>query len=1439
MPDIPKYDIGLTGINAFGNSQAIQPTMYGNGFPLEQGFHLRWQLRSGLGLPARFLIYKTNEKFNRDTNTPDELDPSVWKTEAQQIALLQAEINALNEAGGQGTKYTYPTFTLHYGYWDALEWLTDALQTRGVTPSTQIAALIQKYRNSSTVLELNSLIGNLQRDIRNGQQIGNHRIYTMNQQVIEQDNRRSFRTSLKRMDTLNLAALDPYIARMAGFYFIDRDNMPFRGGSRTGYFVVADYEGQEYPFNTVIPKREAPIFNLASEMRFEGFKAIPMGGAYLCFSDAAPNNLGFLTTLSGAKPSIRIIFDEPEGIQEAIFTVKAVGASASDFWVSPNLYSTVEPTGGDIWKITVFDPNGLITPHGESRPSFKSVDIKVSNTRALIFQKVQFKYKVGQIGFIKSNPIILGGGVGEEKIQPLSLGRALAEPATPILNEQGVYEPFTANVKLSLINKAQSINPEKPNVIAANSSVRAIFELTNLNNLAVKESDITVIRGHNRVLPELLFYAPLASTAKDYATGQPLALFGKSRFVRDNPLEKKHSSLLIADNGGAYASEGVAFSVNEAFTIDLWVKIKEGNPLNEYIPWVSFGGERGVSFGFRQTTNSYTLQLKVGSETSETLPNTITPQFLNHWFRLYVSFINGRVAFNGVLIERALNVNVIPLTMGGIAIGMDFNAETQQRIRSFKGQICHVKIWNQVITIPQADYLLREYADAFPQQLIPKSLYRLKEVLSFNDTLPTYQRFIYGINTLNAGFSMQFWLYIANDESALVLCDASTSFRFGVNYMDGGCFWENSKIGFLLNFNRTPIQGQWTHISFSQDANNLFKFYIDGQLVGETLYDKYLMTRIDQPLFFGGEPTGNATLDGKIANFRLYPFPCDPIQTKRAFAVNQFLETNIPETRYKFRAKGIDLFGRISEFGPAMAYQVKSDYKPNPPATLKAQILTFETTLQSASLVTPAQPQKSYWDIQLNPILNFEIGAFLARHIITVSGLKQATTSLTDKTLIQKFVSQKYEVKAVVDNHLRLKDVPFAQLKPNEVRTYQTIPDETTPKSILIEYDSQVKLRWEWTGLQQIFNPGVTDFQIFKNIGLLNDIQVKITGVEGIPDATNRKFRVHTNRILSGDANELNGKICLIDHRAYVITAHTAAGQAASFEVRYDGYPILSPQVDTFFVLTIPETQSDWKDFSKHENWLRDEEVHNNTPSPISIDNYQITSALLTSAELEAMKADKDKIVDWLPAENTWKLRVTNIAKPPNYAENKSSEYVTSALVVYCQTDNPTQGVWNTWYVLWHEWTDSYLDLYITVADQRQNPNINNEEIDEDHPKPISSYAPLNPTKLLVEGGQMRFYQGKSFNPKVGINPPTDSDQAMLSYHFAVASKTERGLGALSVKASVVAVNRQMPLEPHAPIIESIGLADVQGNSEARIFWQNTEGGLWLQFISGYGYRHF
>ncbi len=1381
-------DIGLVGINACETSQAIQPTIYGSQFPLETGFHLRWQLRAGLGLPERFMIYKTNEAFFKTTYNPDwegGINLNNQKPENELLVLLKTDIESLVYVDlGHNTQYASPAFTLHYGKWNALEWLTDANQERGTTPSPLTTALTAKYQSTKSVPDLTALIRNLQTTAKTGQRVGMDTIYAMHQQVIEQPDHNAFKTSLKRMDILNIGALDPHIARMAGFYFIDRE-VRERSKYKTGYFVVADYSGQDAPFNVVTPTKEALVSsNIASEMRFESFKVIAIDGSYLTFSNT--NHSEFLTVLSSEKPAIRFVFDELNGIDQAIIAVKT-NIIAPDFFIAMDgvyghgvIIEEVTPIGSGNW---------LITASGR----FHNLEIKAISRGSLIITQVQFK---NRRDFIVSNPIILGGGTGEEKVQPLSLGRVLTEPAAPVLDDNGAYNPFKSSIKLSLVNKAEPIDPAHPHIIAANSPIKAIFERTNINTGGPSQnSDSTIIRRNNRVLPELQFYAPLVATAKDFATGQSLVFFGKSRFVKDSPLDKKFKSLLIADNGGAYVGEGTFF-IKETFTIALWLKIKPGNVENQHIPLVSFGGEQGVSFGLRQTNGAFFLRLKVGGQTVEARTAAITAQNVNKWLTLRADFNGGFVSFNLNTELLQINSRSIPFTMGGIAIGMDFNPETNQPVRSFKGQICDVQIWNRLIDVGEAAQLLSDNSSAFPQLLLPKSLYRLKEVLSFDANTPLYSRIIYGINTLNTGFSIQFWLKIERGDSAVILCDSSGGFRFAVNYMDGICRWENSHTGFQMNADVTPVHGEWTHIVFSQDANKLFKFFVNGRLIQESQSAAYLVSNIFQPLFFGSEPDGNAKLEGKIANFRLYPAPFDPIQTKQAFAVNQLLESNIDESRYQFRAKGIDLFGRMSEFGPAIAHWVKSNYRPNPPAGLKAEILTYTVNLISAVLQTPAVPtdttaarNKPFWNTQVQPIPSFDF-AVLKRHSITITGTKQASTSLVDKTPTSKQVSQKYEVKDSTDNSLLLKDVPFTQIKP----------DQTTPQqTVFIEYDGQVRLRWEWTGLQQVFNPGVTQFQIFQYAGLINNLHGSVTSVETIDNDINKHFRVRANINLSGDADELKDNFCLIDYRAYLIAGHTTDGQETIFELRYDNSPRIIPTVGAVFMLTIPETHSAWLDFTKTENWTL-----TGAPEPVQLVERKVFSNLLSIRKADSIgtlpQLLRDNKIDWFPIETAWQLRVNQETMPSGYSQLPPSLYVPSAIVVNCK------GVWKVWYVVWHNWKAQELDLYITVADDNMTD------------------ASVSPLDLLDQFKPIYFYEGKAFNRELLIIPPTDSEPPTLSYHFAVAAQTAQATGALSIKASVVAVNRRLPIESPAPRIRDISLADVHGNSEAHINWDNPGG---------------
>lgn len=1421
----PSSDLGLTGINV----PAAQPTIYAD-FPLEPGFHLRWQLRQGLGLPERFLIYRTNRRFFDRIYTSDFDGGHKLTQEAEAmgeaglLALLQADINSLNELG-QPTLFTTPVFALEYNSWNAMKWLTDAPH-RGIDPllpfppSPYSNALQETYASSDAVTELQNMIYNLRNTLEGGQQIGMHIIYAMHQQVIEQEPEKSFRTSLKRMDALNLAALDPHFARMAGFYFIDRQP-PFQEveSSRVGYFVIADYGSQQYPFTIVVPKREVVLFEIASEMRFEGFKAVAMGGSYLHFSATDAHNLGFLTTFSGLNPAIRFVFDEPNGIEEAIIIVQTTGSITSDFFVAADGWhghdgiSVEEQSENDTLQVRAGQPSGGM------RTPFRRLDVKGNGAGSLIIKEVRFKYKIGRIGLFKSNPIILGDGVGEEKIQPLLLGKALSEPMAPVLNEDGVYDPFRSNLKLSLIHKTRPVDEAHPNIIASNSPVRVIFRGT--PTISQEQPEISIIRRPKRVLPELVFYAPLTFVAKDYATGQPLSLFGSCRFVKDHPSDKKYNSLLLTADGGAYAAESRALWSSQTFTISLRLKIGVGTPANEYIPLVNFGGEQGVSLGFQHANGSLFWRLNIGVHTSESPPVIL---YLNTWWGINASFDNGRVVFNYADGAR-MDVPPVPLIGTGIAIGMDFNSITNQITGPFKGQICDVRIWNKVISSYQADYLLREHAGDFPQQLLPTSFFSLPGPVFFiPDAILSLQKVnIPILNTLNAGFSCHFWLNVNNDDGAVFFSDASGEFLCGVDYSSQGRMFLKYN-NFFYYSNSVPQKGTQVHIGIAYDADlNILRFYIDANLDREVPAGNIPFSAIRQPICFGGEPDGNWILSGGMADICFYPYAVAPSEVTQDFATYQLLETNIPDGNYDLHAIGIDLFGRISPPSHLMQHQVQSNYRPNPPASLKAEVLTFETLVQSATLSTPTDSEeKPVWNVHLQTVPSFDLNS-LRRHIVTISGLKQATISLENKEIdpIPKLIRQKYEVKdqTITNNILPLQDVAFAQIKPGE----------TSPQTVLIEYNARVNLRWEWTGLQQIFNPGVTRFQAFYRSGLLNDWQGKVTAV--VAGSTNRQFRVQADLAVPGEANELAGKICLIDHRAYVIVSHSNAGQAAEFELRYDGYPILVPEIGGIFMLTLPETHSAWLDFNQLDHWqgvqaAPEVSVDTRLPNPILIhtSRYRATSLQLHHADVKALKENKN--IDWLPADLTWRMRLTptdaNVPRPANYVELEPDKYVTSALVVECKTDNLYKGIWNAWYVLWHEWTEEYLDFYITVADQNQQPNVNNQEL------PDSAYPVVPPTELLRPISQIFFYPGQAFTQKVVIRPPGDGESPLLSYHFAVASMAST-ISPLSVKTSVVAVDRRLPEEPEAPTIESIGLADVHGNSLAHLSWKYAD--------SVYGYN--
>ena len=199
---------------------------------MESGNHLRWVLHSDLGLPQRFIIYRAdNQGLPWNINNLREIHKG--KDYVKVILPFMFEYVR---------SYAKPVAELNYSTWNELDWLAKG--------SPNEAALRGQFRATGQAAQLRSAMAQLFEVSPNWRGFEPQKISNMHQKMLGPVGVGQ-KTQIATLDAIQLAALDPYIARMIGFYYIDRQPTL----SAQGYFVEADYGNRLWPLSYRKPRR--------------------------------------------------------------------------------------------------------------------------------------------------------------------------------------------------------------------------------------------------------------------------------------------------------------------------------------------------------------------------------------------------------------------------------------------------------------------------------------------------------------------------------------------------------------------------------------------------------------------------------------------------------------------------------------------------------------------------------------------------------------------------------------------------------------------------------------------------------------------------------------------------------------------------------------------------------------------------------------------------------------------------------------------------------------------------------------------------------------------------------------------------------------------------------------------------------------------------------
>jgi hypothetical protein len=1334
---------------------------------IEPGNHLRWILRSDLGLPQRFILYRSShqsilqeiDRIRGGENKGKDFFKVV-------LPLICAHIRGNSR----------PFAELNYATWNELDWLAK--------DSPNESSLRAQFGASGQIRQLRSAMAQLFEVPSNWAGFRPDQITNMHQKALHPAGAGQ-KTQIATLDAIQLAALDPYMARIIGFYYIDRQPpLPVHG-----YIVEADYGNRLWPLSYREPRRPNGYALLPPQEDLGGVAVLaPIGRLVYEWSRRVD---AYLLTLHGVPWSVlRLRFEEEA--QEVILWYESNRAEESLGMVEvlPGVTANFvrEPNG--LWKLTLRSSAPLLV-----------FDIKPKSRATWKIQRIEWRRKTGPMGIIASNCTIINRAEPSQLPQKPSMTTAVTSPAPLVLRHPGMVIPGLSDLRLSFLKPAAL-------PLAPGNPVRMLYGRMNGTAIApLNKTELAIVPQIVPELPTLRLWMPLDGTYANLISGRWANANG-TRFIKGGPENRDRYSLLLHGTAALSLELEIGLKIpSTAFAVFAWVKVDNDLTENVHMPVFSNGSLNGFSLGVWRTGNVCKAHLVLNGSTFESTQTFPVEQWVSIGFNYDGDKVHLFAA--GVAREFDTDLGRLRFNAGGVGIGGNFEASYSRASQFFRGQIADVSVWAEAINWWEAKGRIARKKDRLAQPLAATPLAYLLPMRNYNTATEVLKIPLPALALLHKELSIHAWVNIQPGRSypTIIGNDYRSSFWLGLESPSNQlkCWLNNNGVAYLST-TAIPLN-RWVHIALTIQEGYL-NFYINNVLdVSRPIPNAPIRPNATgQPLRVGGDTNDTFLLLGSVADLRIYPFAVAPDKTETEYGIFNYTDRNVADGTYTYRAANIDLFGRVSDWGSATTQLANSPYQINAPLSLRATINRLRLSVSAVRFVPPdGESPKGYWEVVTADELRLTepLLGMLPRNEIVVAQQKLVTVmGKEDMPSETRTIRQNFEIKQAFKRAdsprsivWELWDIPFAQLQIESGNFFE------------LQYDAEAQLEWQWSGLQQVFNPGVDRFQVFARSGPINEWQGRVTAIASGSD--DRHWSVTTNLAIPGNPNELTGQICTINKQAFVVEGHSA-GANAVFRLRYDGYPVIAPDLNGSFALNIPEVHSAWRDASQTTFW----ETAPPPTYPLSVAAGNLNPVTSTAATFVFTKVSDGEIndlrsgknVDWLENDDTfWRIRFSNFPRPADAPMFAAKDYVPAALVV----NQPNaaagpNGVWDAWYVHWHEWgSDNTLTCWVSLKDEKKGSPI------------------VPPTLRIGAEYPVKFYSGRKFYATGAIQPPTDGQEATLLWHFAVSARamTVPHRYAVSRFASLVAVDRRRPLAPPRPEILSIAKADVHGQSETVVRW--------------------
>lgn len=1249
------------------------------------------------------------------------------------------------------------------------------------------------------------------------------------------------KTGFRILDTVLLASLDPYLARMMGLYFIDKDI----DSSRIYVYRVTGHWGAfQYP---------------VIQIGFEGL-SIPHRNQTLQFGAIKITSSGRTIGVSDDKVEawdISYLFIEGEEIRPIKMDFDwPVEAVIIEFILWEGSTRIDSPT----WEVKL---DGVLTSISSgasqlsiNRPGdgFERLEFNAIEGNKWYISKISYQKKVTAIGDLSNSHILNPSDVRGVNTPNVTILKPEQQP--PLLNNKGEIDNEVSQVSIST-------GVLQPAVNEVDLDVATITNASILNAFTVTNRPVRILYGRERLLPTarprqivnleneilspsiyrdnlagvtlpaLLGYWPLNGHFDNVKDGvapskdeDPPTIFGKPRFIYEHAdSDSKYSLRLNGTEALILKNQDHLKILGEAFTLEANIYIDPANATRSTL--IGNNVREGYWLGLiKHPDNTFRLRLCING----TAHDATTPLLANDWIRVIASYNGQKVRFqySGLTFmkfEEDIDATLGPVHIpaGDITIGADSGSTQSRLIHPFIGGISDVCIWQRVIHPSESRAQLAKAAVYLSQQ-------QSTAELIFNDTTT------YVVNTRREPITIEQTPQLkalGNSFSILLFVRPSIEniqcpTLLGNNFRER--FWlglakngANFTIrvyinGRVFNSSNTIPSEEWSHIGISYDGSNI-QIYSNGRV--NSNFPATLGSLVNNVLPLGiGLDTGTSIVpeqyrfNGIIQGIQFWRKAITISEWQEKVSAVQLIDRNLPNGTFSYVAKGIDLFGRTSDWSNATNVVTLAEPKYQAPVNVHAAFLPLTGIIESVSEEvgpeTPEHPPEAFYRLALDVPFDAEIRSHIISYDAVVSRPVTRTNPATGRQE-HILVEQLFEIDSSFNSDsgntgIRVKKVPFSQLIPSE------------GDKVIIKFDYNIRLDWAWTGIQQLHFPEIESFNLYELEGHLNEFSAPISEVR-YTEREHRTVKIRGN--LATRNNELAGGKCLIGPNMFTITSHTT-GENPEFTLHYQGMPVVIPKIGELLKININEKHSPYVDYKNKEEltrWTdRGATMSTGGPQLLTTNTPQLLRAVnfpgITENDLNSLTPANESIaerqallrvgVDWIPLSRIYKITIPQFPRPADYAAPVAKTYVPGALVFFDL--HPERSRWRSFYVLWHVWeTAQRLVVYVTPGEK-------------DEALPIVDIFDDHPLKLYL--GKRYSYQG-ALNNIPDFTPP----KATKQYHLALTARDSKDRHSLlSQWGTIVAVNRKRPPQGPKPTAVIHKKADYYDQCKVEVSWPATEG---------------